>query len=73
VMSARYDAPGGQEAHKAERSRALDSATMWESLNGGKDPTENLAEDPAEDPAEEPPADPAPRQTAGPAEEARTQ
>jgi len=73
VMSARYDAPGGQEAHKAERSRALDSATMWESLNGGEDPTENLAEDQAEEPAEEPPADPAARQTADPAEEARTQ
>ena len=71
VMSARYDAPGGQDAHQAERSRALDSATMWESQNGGEDPTENPAEDPMENQAEAPPADPAARQSAGPAEEAR--
>jgi uncharacterized membrane protein (TIGR02234 family) len=50
VMSARYDAPGTRDA--ADRAdapdgqpRPLDAATMWESLNGGEDPT---ADDPAE-------------------------
>ena len=43
VMSARYDAPGGQDT--AGRPSALDSATMWESLNGGEDPTDDPAED----------------------------
>jgi uncharacterized membrane protein (TIGR02234 family) len=54
VMSSKYDAPGGQEGHGAGaqgKGRALDSATMWESLNGGNDPTEDLAADPAEEPA----------------------
>jgi hypothetical protein len=51
VMSARYDAPGsrgpgdtGTGARDGTRPR--DSATMWESLNEGRDPT---AEDPAAD------------------------
>ena len=51
VMSARYDAPGAKRA--AARTEAasagaegatrpkLDAATMWESLNGGEDPTED--------------------------------
>jgi uncharacterized membrane protein (TIGR02234 family) len=57
VMSARYDAPtghaakpgggGGAQAGAAGpgaphgQARALDAATMWESLNGGQDPTED--------------------------------
>ena len=62
VMSARYDAPGTRDA--ADRADApgaggasphpLDAATMWESLNGGEDPT---ADDPAENTP--PPARPA--------------
>lgn len=46
VMSARYDSPGardagGRQARAARRQAGpLDSATMWESLNGGEDPTE---------------------------------
>jgi uncharacterized membrane protein (TIGR02234 family) len=49
VMSSRYDAPGGQEAHpRGRQARALDSATMWESLNVGGDPTGDLPEDEAE-------------------------
>jgi uncharacterized membrane protein (TIGR02234 family) len=49
VMSARYDAPsgGGQAAGPRGSgpasgragTRALDAASMWESLNGGQDPT----------------------------------
>jgi hypothetical protein len=31
---------------------------MWESLNGGEDPTEGLNEDPAEESAGEPAAEP---------------
>ena len=69
VMSARYDAPGGQEAHQPQQSRALDAATMWESLNGGEDPTEDLADEPAAEPA----AGPAARKAADPAEDARAQ
>jgi uncharacterized membrane protein (TIGR02234 family) len=54
VMSARYDAPGGRGAPAADqarssgagRPRAVDAASMWESLNGGEDPTDD---DPAED------------------------
>jgi hypothetical protein len=62
-MSARYDAPGTRDA--ADRADApggqgsgggqphqLDAATMWESLNGGEDPTEDPTED---DPAEKTP------------------
>jgi uncharacterized membrane protein (TIGR02234 family) len=56
VMSARYDAPSGGGAKAAgprgtgpasgrARARALDSASMWESLNGGQDPT---ADDPGD-------------------------
>jgi uncharacterized membrane protein (TIGR02234 family) len=57
VMSTRYDAPGGQEAHAhARQARALDSATMWESLNGGEDPTEDLAEGPADESIADQPA-----------------
>ncbi|HVT67768.1 MAG TPA: Trp biosynthesis-associated membrane protein [Trebonia sp.] len=56
VMSARYDAPGtprGRAAGGADGARpgapdvpggperVLDAATMWESLNGGEDPTED--------------------------------
>jgi len=55
VMSARYDAPGGRGAAGADqakssgagrRPQAVDAATMWESLNGGEDPTDD---DPTED------------------------
>jgi uncharacterized membrane protein (TIGR02234 family) len=56
VMSARYDAPGAQsagargttatDAATAGRpARRLDAATMWESLNGGEDPTDDRAAD----------------------------
>jgi uncharacterized membrane protein (TIGR02234 family) len=45
VMSARYDAPGGQDARGAHQARAVDSATMWESLNGGEDPTDDPADE----------------------------
>ena len=65
VMSARYDAPGAQDTHKPQRSRALDAATMWESLNGGEDPTE--------DPADAPAGDSAARQVTDPARDARAQ
>jgi uncharacterized membrane protein (TIGR02234 family) len=49
VMSARYDAPGGRGAPGADqaksseagRPRAVDAASMWESLNGGEDPTDD--------------------------------
>jgi hypothetical protein len=46
VMSARYDAPGASGAGTGPRpaARPRDSATMWESLNAGEDPT---AEEPA--------------------------
>ena len=59
VMSARYDAPGtrdvadradapgGDQDGRGTSPRPLDAATMWESLNGGEDPTED---DPAENP-----------------------
>ena len=54
VMSARYDAPGGHQAGEAQadgapaaagaarprgNGRSADSASMWESLSGGEDPT----------------------------------
>jgi uncharacterized membrane protein (TIGR02234 family) len=50
VMSARYDAPGtrapGSGSPGSGRpARAADAASMWESLNGGEDPTED---DPAD-------------------------
>ena len=46
VMSARYDAPGTKgggstRADAPASSRPRDAATMWESLNEGKDPTED--------------------------------
>ena len=44
VMSARYDAPGAREAAAAGQRKAgrpADAASMWESLNGGEDPTED--------------------------------
>jgi uncharacterized membrane protein (TIGR02234 family) len=51
VMSARYDAPGARDAAAAGRAaepgaarkagRPADAASMWESLNGGEDPTED--------------------------------
>jgi uncharacterized membrane protein (TIGR02234 family) len=48
VMSARYDAPGAREAAAAggaagqrKAGRPADAASMWESLNGGEDPTED--------------------------------
>ncbi len=58
VMSARYDAPGARGAgpgSAAAGARPRDSASMWDSLNAGDDPT---AEDPAEGdpPADDPPA-----------------
>jgi uncharacterized membrane protein (TIGR02234 family) len=62
VMSARYDAPatrgagaqaGAEAGAPRGQARPLDAATMWESLNGGEDPTED-------DPAENAPP-PAPR------------
>jgi uncharacterized membrane protein (TIGR02234 family) len=61
VMSARYDAPGGQSAgargtaatdagNQGRPARRLDAATIWESLNGGEDPTDEPAiDDPAID------------------------
>jgi uncharacterized membrane protein (TIGR02234 family) len=50
VMSARYDAPGAQSAATGRPARAADAATMWESLNGGDDPTDDRAADePADD------------------------
>ena len=58
VMSARYDAPGTPAATPAgpgpARARTTDAASMWESLNGGDDPTED-------DPTEDDPADAATR------------
>ena len=56
VMSARYDAPGGHQAgasaadeadadgtRRHRRARPADSASMWESLSGGEDPTDDQA------------------------------
>jgi uncharacterized membrane protein (TIGR02234 family) len=48
VMSARYDAPGTRAAGSPGQpgsGRSADAASMWESLNGGEDPTED---DPAD-------------------------
>jgi uncharacterized membrane protein (TIGR02234 family) len=58
VMSARYDAPGAQSAGTSRPARTSDAATMWESLNGGQDPTDDpAANDPAaNDPAANDPA-----------------
>jgi uncharacterized membrane protein (TIGR02234 family) len=70
VMSARYDAPeghsgpgqraSGSAGTARRRVRAMDSASMWESLNGGQDPTEDApapAAPTAADPAEVNPAE----------------
>jgi uncharacterized membrane protein (TIGR02234 family) len=55
VMSARYDAPGargaaatGGAAGQGRAARPSDAASMWESLNGGEDPTEDDPADPAD-------------------------
>jgi uncharacterized membrane protein (TIGR02234 family) len=55
VMSARYDAPGGRDAAavgaaagQGKAARPADAASMWESLNGGGDPTEDDQADPAD-------------------------
>ena len=55
VMSARYDAPGARDAAAADgpagqrrAARKTDAASMWESLNGGEDPTEDDQADPAD-------------------------
>ena len=51
VMSARYDAPGARAAAgtgAGKPARAADAASMWESLNGGDDPTEDDEDDPAD-------------------------
>lgn len=55
VMSARYDAPGprgagtqadgpGGQGGRTGEARPLDAAAMWESLNGGEDPTDDPRE-----------------------------
>jgi uncharacterized membrane protein (TIGR02234 family) len=55
VMSARYDAPGargaagaGGAAAQGRAARPSDAASMWESLNGGEDPTDDDPADPAD-------------------------
>jgi uncharacterized membrane protein (TIGR02234 family) len=54
VMSARYDAPGARGAAagggtgQGRAARPADAASMWESLNGGEDPTEDGPADPAD-------------------------
>jgi hypothetical protein len=55
LMSARYDAPGargaatvGGAAGQGAAARPSDAASMWESLNGGEDPTEDDPADPAD-------------------------
>jgi uncharacterized membrane protein (TIGR02234 family) len=71
VMSARYDAPSGagaraggprdaEPAGERAGARPLDSAGMWESLNGGQDPT---ADNPGENSAVEDGAAPRERKT----------
>ncbi|MEP7026583.1 MAG: Trp biosynthesis-associated membrane protein, partial [Actinomycetota bacterium] len=44
VMSARYDAPG--QARATAPARRADTATIWESLSRGEDPTDGR--DPAD-------------------------
>ena len=62
VMSARYDLPdrrgtakagaaagtvaAGAAGRRATARRPMDSASMWESLSGGDDPTADVAADP---------------------------
>jgi uncharacterized membrane protein (TIGR02234 family) len=61
AMSARYDAPGpkgdqagggqaggGQAGGGSRAGRQLDAASMWESLSGGADPTEQADAEPAD-------------------------
>jgi uncharacterized membrane protein (TIGR02234 family) len=54
VMSARYDAPGARGAAasggagQGRAGRPADAASMWESLNGGEDPTDDDPADPAD-------------------------
>ena len=55
AMSARYDAPGARGAAGADAAvgtgstaRKSDAASMWESLNGGEDPTEDDQADQAD-------------------------
>jgi uncharacterized membrane protein (TIGR02234 family) len=59
VMSTRYDAPGAQSAGAGGPARTTDAATMWESLNGGEDPTDDAGERAAGDQGD--PADAATR------------
>jgi uncharacterized membrane protein (TIGR02234 family) len=54
VMSARYDAPGAQSAGTSRSARGSDAATMWESLNGGEDPTEDDRDENASAPTTRP-------------------
>jgi len=78
VMSARYDAPGAhgpgangadapggkdRRSERAAHGRSLDAATMWESLNGGEDPTDYPTEYPTADPALDPTVDDPARNT----------
>jgi uncharacterized membrane protein (TIGR02234 family) len=74
VMSARYDAPGAQPAGTGRPARTSDAATMWESLNGGEDPTDDSAADDsaADDSATDDPAadDPAAEDQDDPADAA---
>ncbi|HWN62464.1 MAG TPA: hypothetical protein VNO25_17550, partial [Streptosporangiaceae bacterium] len=43
VMSARFDRPGQRYGDQTRRQRAMDSASMWESLSRDLDPTVNPA------------------------------
>jgi uncharacterized membrane protein (TIGR02234 family) len=61
VMSARYDAPGGRgtaatggSAGRGKAARPSDAASMWESLNGGEDPTEDDQADPTQGDQDDP-------------------
>jgi hypothetical protein len=54
VMSTRYDAPGAQTAGTGRAARTSDAATMWESLNGGEDPTDDPTEEPVTDDQDDP-------------------
>lgn len=52
VMSARYDAPRRRGHSGGPRARPRDSASMWESLSGGDDPTEGDDPTDGDDPTE---------------------
>jgi uncharacterized membrane protein (TIGR02234 family) len=68
VMSARYDAPGGHQAGGSAadegsadtgarprgKTRPADSASMWESLSGGEDPTQDDQAETAQPPSAPP-------------------